>query len=158
MGKVVIGRPFDPGVTMGPVITEAAANRILKIVRDAKSSGAGTVIMGGNRVGGDLAAGFFVEPTMLVDVDNTSAIAQTEIFGPVLCVMPFDDEDEAVALANDTQYGLAAYAHTQGHGTRPSARRLVDRGQRADQQHGSCVALPRCTIRWHEAERIRTSG
>ena len=123
VSKVVIGRPFDPGVTMGPVITEAAADRILDIVREAESSGAGALITGGNRVGGDLASGFFVEPTILVDVDNASAIAQTEIFGPVLCVIPFDNEDEAIALANDTQYGLAAYAHTRDMAR---ARRLVD--------------------------------
>jgi aldehyde dehydrogenase (NAD+) len=78
--------------------------------------------MGGDRIGGELASGFFVEPTMLVDVDNTAPIAQTEIFGPVLCVMPFDDEDEAVALANGTDYGLAAYAHT---GDMARARRLI---------------------------------
>lgn len=123
VSKVVIGHPFDPGVTMGPVITEASANRIINIVADAKESGAGRVIMGGNRIGGDLASGFFVEPTMLIDVDNSSTIAQTEIFGPVLCVMPFDTEDEAVALANDTQFGLAAYAHTNDMAR---ARRLVD--------------------------------
>lgn len=123
VSQVVIGRPFDAGVTMGPVITEASADRIVNLVKDAKHTGAGRVIMGGERIGGDLASGFFVEPTMLVDVDNTSAIAQTEIFGPVLCVMPFDDEDEAVALANDTQYGLAAYAHTKDM---PRARRLID--------------------------------
>ena len=122
VGQVVVGLPFDDGVTMGPVITEAAANRIVDMVKDAKDSGAGRVIMGGERIGGELASGFFVEPTILVDVDNTAPIAQTEIFGPVLCVMPFDDEDEAVALANGTDYGLAAYAHTRDMAR---ARRLI---------------------------------
>jgi aldehyde dehydrogenase (NAD+) len=122
VGRVVVGLPFDDGVTMGPVITEVAANRIVDMVKDAKDSGAGRVIMGGERIGGELASGFFVEPTVLVDVDNTAPIAQTELFGPVLCVMPFDDEDEAVALANGTDYGLAAYAHTRDMAR---ARRLI---------------------------------
>ena len=123
VAKVVVGLPFDEGTTMGPVITEASANRIVGLVREAKESGAGRILMGGDRVGGDLAAGFFVEPTILVDVDNASPVAQTELFGPVLCVTPFDDEEEAVALANGTEYGLAAYAHTKDMGR---ARRLID--------------------------------
>ncbi len=121
--KVVVGGPFEPGVTMGPVMSEAAANRILGMINEAETSVAGHVLMGGHRMGGELADGFFVEPTMLIDVHNDSAIAQTEIFGPVLCVIPFDDEDEAVALANGTSYGLAAYAQTSDMNR---ARRLVD--------------------------------
>lgn len=121
--QVVVGRPFDPGVTMGPVISEASANRIVAMVAEAESSGAARVLCGGNRVGGDLAEGFFVEPTILVDVDNRAPIAQTEIFGPVLCMIPFDDEDEAIALANDTGYGLAAYAQTSDM---RRAHRLID--------------------------------
>jgi aldehyde dehydrogenase (NAD+) len=79
-------------------------------------------VLGGHRIGGDLADGFFIEPTVFAGVDNKSEIAQEEIFGPVLCVLPFDDENEAVALANDTRYGLAAYAHTNDM---KRARRLV---------------------------------
>ena len=121
--KVVVGRPFDAGVTMGPVISEASANRIIALITDAKESGAARVLCGGGRMGGDLAAGFFVEPTILVDVDNSAPIAQTEIFGPVLCVTPFDSEEEAIALANDTGYGLAAYAQTSDM---RRAHRLID--------------------------------
>lgn len=123
VSKVVVGRPFDTGVTMGPVMSEAAANRIVGMIAQAEASVAGHVLMGGHRMGGELADGFFVEPTMVIDVDNTSEIAQNEIFGPVLCVMPFDDEEEAVALANATDYGLAAYAQTSDMNR---ARRLVD--------------------------------
>jgi aldehyde dehydrogenase (NAD+) len=121
--QVVIGGPWDPGVTMGPVISEASANRIVAMVAEAESSGAARVLCGGKRVGGEFAEGFFVEPTILVDVDNRAPIAQTEIFGPVLCVMPFDDEEEAIALANDTNYGLAAYAQTSDM---RRAHRLID--------------------------------
>ena len=121
--QVVVGRPFDEGVTMGPVISEASANRIVGLITEAKDTGAAQVLCGGRRMGGDLAEGFFVEPTILVDVDNSAPIAQTEIFGPVLCVMPFDDEEEAIALANDTGYGLAAYAQTSNMNR---AHRLID--------------------------------
>ncbi len=121
-GAVVAGDPFDPTVTMGPVISAGAADRILGLIDRAQSSGAGTLATGGHRIGGALADGFFIEPTVFADVDNRSEIAKEEIFGPVLCVMPFDDEDEAVALANDTPYGLAAYAHTSDMSR---ARRLV---------------------------------
>lgn len=121
--KVVVGRPFDEGVTMGPVISEASANRIVDMVAVAQTSGAARVLCGGKRMGGDLADGWFVEPTILVDVDNSSPIAQTEIFGPVLCVTPFDTEEEAIALANATGYGLAAYAQTSDM---RRAHRLID--------------------------------
>jgi aldehyde dehydrogenase (NAD+) len=123
VGNVVVGRPFDPGVTMGPVISEASANRIVGMVADAESTGAAKVLCGGTRMGGEFAEGFFVEPTILVDVDNRAPIAQTGIFGPVLCVTPFDDEEEAIALANDTNYGLAAYAQTSDM---RRAHRLID--------------------------------
>ena len=123
VNKVVVGRPFEPGVTMGPVMSEVAANRILGMIAEAQNSVAGQVLMGGHRLGGELADGFFIEPTMLIDVHNDTAIAQTEIFGPVLCVIPFEDEDEAIALANGTSYGLAAYAQTSNMNR---ARRLID--------------------------------
>ncbi|MDQ2650057.1 MAG: aldehyde dehydrogenase family protein, partial [Actinomycetota bacterium] len=71
---------------------------------------------GGHRMGGDLAGGYFIEPTLFVDVDNRSAIAQEEIFGPVLAITRFTDEADAVALANDSRYGLAAYVQTRDLG------------------------------------------
>src|SRR5205085_3851552 len=70
------------------------------------------LIVGGDRVGGELANGWFVEPTLFADVDNKMTIAQEEIFGPVLAVIPFTEEDEAIKLANDTEYGLGATVYT----------------------------------------------
>ena len=79
----------------------------------ARDSGAGTLLCGGERLGGSLADGWFLPPTVFGDVDPTSEIAQEEVFGPVLAVTRFTDEDEAIALANGTRYGLAAYLITQ---------------------------------------------
>jgi aldehyde dehydrogenase (NAD+) len=119
---VVPGDPFEPGVTMGPVIGQGAVDRILGLINRGRKSNAGTLLLGGNRIGGHLADGFFIEPTIFGDVDNRSEIAQEEFFGPVLCVMAFDDEAEAIALANGTSYGLAAYAQTNDM---RRARRLI---------------------------------
>ena len=109
---VVVGDPFEKSTTMGPVISQAAADRIVGMVQRAVDGGDGKLITGGARKGGDLAEGFFLEPTVLSEVDPGSAIAQQEIFGPVLCVMPFDDEEQAVRVANETPFGLAAYVQT----------------------------------------------
>lgn len=107
-----VGDPFEAGVTMGPVITEAACTRILDFVKRAQEDGA-SLLNGGNRIDGPNGGGFYVEPTVLGDVENSSHLAQEEIFGPVLAVIRFNDEDEAIALANDSKYGLAAYIHTR---------------------------------------------
>jgi acyl-CoA reductase-like NAD-dependent aldehyde dehydrogenase len=107
-----VGDPFDQGTILGPVINDHACERILGVIERAKSEGAGTLLTGGGRVGGDLANGYFIEPTIFGDVDHASDVAQNEIFGPVLSVLRFHDEAEAITLANDTPYGLAAYVQT----------------------------------------------
>jgi acyl-CoA reductase-like NAD-dependent aldehyde dehydrogenase len=109
---ISIGDPMDPATIMGPVISETALNRILGMVDRGVAAG-GRLLTGGQRMGGDHAEGYFLPITILADVDNGSEIAQTEVFGPVLVVTPFDTEDEAIALANGTPYGLGAYVHTQ---------------------------------------------
>jgi acyl-CoA reductase-like NAD-dependent aldehyde dehydrogenase len=109
---VPIGDPFDPMTALGPVISETALQRMLGMVGRGISEG-GRLITGGERMGGDHAAGFFLPVTIVADVDNHSSIAQQEVFGPVLAVTPFDTEDEAIALANDTEYGLGGYIHTR---------------------------------------------
>ncbi len=108
-----IGDPLDFDTTMGPVIGEAACARILGYIEAAKSTRTGRLLTGGTKMGGDLADGYFIEPTVFVDVDNASPIAQEEVFGPVLSVIRFHDEEEAIRLANDTRFGLAAYVHTR---------------------------------------------
>jgi aldehyde dehydrogenase (NAD+) len=105
-----IGDPLDPSVFMGPVISENAADRILSMVEAARKEV--RVVTGGERLDTDLGGNSFLRPTVLADVDNKSTIAQQEVFGPVLAIMPFTDEAHALEMANATEHGLAAYVHT----------------------------------------------
>jgi len=110
---LVLGDPFDPSTTMGPVAGEAACRRIVGEIEAARARGDGTLLVGGGRAGGPLEQGSYVEPTVFGDVDPHSTLAQEEIFGPVLAVAAFDDEDQALELANATRYGLAGYVWTR---------------------------------------------
>jgi aldehyde dehydrogenase (NAD+) len=107
-----IGDPFQPHVSMGPVVNSAAAERILDLIARTEKAGDGRLVAGGRHAGGELGAGSFVEPTVFADVDPLSPLGQEEVFGPVLAVTSFEDEDEAVALANGTAFGLAGYVWT----------------------------------------------
>ena len=110
---IPIGDPLNPSTVVGPVISEAALTRILGIVDTAVKREGGRLIAGGERLGDDRRDGFFLPITIVADVDNGTNIAQHEVFGPVLAVTPFDTEEEAIALANGTVYGLGGYIHTQ---------------------------------------------
>lgn len=123
-----VGDPLDPGTFMGPVISEPSCHRILRIVDEARSSGSGRLVTGGHRLEGALADGYFVAPTVFADVDPTSALAQNEVFGPVLSVIPFGDEDDAVAIANSTRYALGAIAHTTDLARAHRLARRLDAG------------------------------
>jgi aldehyde dehydrogenase (NAD+) len=105
-----VGDPLDPATYIGPLINEAARDRVQGMIDKAIEGGAGRLVHGGERID---AEGYFVSPTVFADVDNRSDLAQQEIFGPVLAITPFDTEEEAVALANDTEYGLSAYVQTR---------------------------------------------
>jgi aldehyde dehydrogenase (NAD+) len=120
--QVVVGDPFENGVSMGPVISRDACNRILGMVSDAVAGGA-KLLTGGERLGGSLADGYFIPPTILGEVDPQAPIAQEEIFGPVLCAIPFSDEAEAVSIANATRFGLAAYVQTNSFAR---GQRMID--------------------------------
>ena len=104
-----VGDPMEPGVMVGPVINAAAVERITGMFDRARADNAARFVIGGNRCGGDLASGNFIEPTILADVNPDHEIAQVEIFGPAVAVLQFHDEDEGVAIANNSEYGLAAY-------------------------------------------------
>jgi acyl-CoA reductase-like NAD-dependent aldehyde dehydrogenase len=97
---------------MGPIISEASVNRILGVVDNAVKQNGARLLFGGERIGGDHAGGYYLPITVIVDVQSDSSLAQNEVFGPVLSVTPFDSEDEAIALANASEYGLGAYVYT----------------------------------------------
>jgi aldehyde dehydrogenase (NAD+) len=112
VGAVTVGDPLDPGTFVGPVVTEAAMERILSVIERAEDEGA-TLLAGGHRLGGDLAQGWFVAPTVFGHVDHDSDLARHEVFGPVQAVLRFTSEDEVLAQANDSCFGLGAYLHTR---------------------------------------------
>ena len=111
-GSVRIGDPKDPATDLGPLVSARQAERVAGFVDRARAAGA-RVVVGGSAPGGDLAAGAFYRPTLVVDAAQGSEIARDEVFGPVLVVLPFDTDDEGLALANDTVFGLAASAWTR---------------------------------------------
>jgi acyl-CoA reductase-like NAD-dependent aldehyde dehydrogenase len=104
--SVMPGDPQDPGTLCGPVISDKQRQRVLGYIQKGVDEGA-TALVGGPDAPTGFDKGFFVRPTLFTDVDNSMTIAQEEIFGPVLAVIPFDDEDDAVRIANDSPYGLA---------------------------------------------------
>jgi len=107
-----LGNALDPATIIGPVISEASAQRIMGMIDRAKSETPGSLVLCGQRGQGALAAGSFVEPTIFADVAHDSSIAREEVFGPVLTIMRFSTDDEVVAKANDSRFGLGAYIHT----------------------------------------------
>lgn len=106
---VPVGDPVNPETLVGPLISAAQKARVLDAIEQARRDGAEITTGGGEPedLPAHLTAGHFVAPTVVVGVDNTAAIAQQEVFGPVLVVIPFDDDDDAVRIANDSAYGLA---------------------------------------------------
>jgi succinate-semialdehyde dehydrogenase/glutarate-semialdehyde dehydrogenase len=112
MGRLRLGRGTDPDVEVGPLIDAAAVAKVAELVDDAVGRGA-RALVGGHAPGG---RGYFYPPTVLVDVPGDARIVREEIFGPVAPIVSFETESEAVAAANDTDYGLAAYLYTRDVG------------------------------------------
>jgi aldehyde dehydrogenase (NAD+) len=103
-----IGDPSKPETQVGPITTLAQRDKVLGYIDIARKDGATCVLGGAKPQAQELASGWFVEPTIFTGVSNDMRIAREEVFGPILSVIPFDDEDEAFAIANDSPYGLAA--------------------------------------------------
>jgi len=110
--EMQVGDPNKEGEHIGPVVSESQFNKIQSLIQKGIDEGA-KLIAGGLGKPSGLEKGYFVKPTVFVDVDNKMEIARTEIFGPVLSVIPFETEDEAIKIANDTPYGLTNYIQTK---------------------------------------------
>ncbi len=108
LGDAIIGDPLDPETSFGPMVSEGQMNIVLNYIAQGKEEGA-RLVYGGERIDGD---GFFLQPTVFADVTDDMTIAREEIFGPVMSVLDFDTEDEVMARANDTEFGLAAGVFT----------------------------------------------
>jgi acyl-CoA reductase-like NAD-dependent aldehyde dehydrogenase len=124
--QVSVGSPFDPGTQMGPLAMSRQRDRVEGYIAKGIAEGARLATGGGRPK--HLERGYYVEPTIFADVDNSSTIAREEIFGPVLSVIPAGDEAEAVRIANDTIYGLNASVFTQDLGRAQSVARQLRSG------------------------------
>ena len=109
-GAVKVGDPFDPDTRMGPLAMARQRDRVENLIERARAEGA-RLATGGSRPS-HLNRGYFIEPTVFANVDNDSTIAREEVFGPVLSILPYADEAQAIEIANDTPYGLAAYVQS----------------------------------------------
>ena len=123
-----MGNPLNPDTQIGPVATRPQLAKVLDYIDIARNEGAKCVLGGGRAERPECGDGWFVEPTVFVDVEPGMRIAQEEVFGPVLGVIPFDDDDEAVEIANDTVYGLAAGVWTADIGRCLTMARRLESG------------------------------
>jgi aldehyde dehydrogenase (NAD+) len=106
-----VGNPEEEGEHIGPLVSHIQFGRVQALIEAGVAEGARLVVGGPGKPEG-FEAGYFVKPTIFADVNNEMRIAREEVFGPVLVIIPFDSEEEAIAIANDTDYGLAAYLQT----------------------------------------------
>ena len=109
--SLTVGDPHDPAIKVGPLVSRRQRDRVRDYIDTGIADGA-RLVTGGSEAPDGLSTGWFIRPTVLADVDNRMRVAQEEIFGPVLCVIPYDDDADAVRLANDSRYGLAGSVFT----------------------------------------------
>jgi aldehyde dehydrogenase (NAD+) len=134
---VIVGDPKAEGTAVGPVVSKIQFDRVEGFIAQGISEGAKLVVGGSGRPAG-FAKGYFVKPTIFSNVTNDMVIAREEIFGPVLCILPYSNEEEAILIANDTPYGLAAYvwskdpARARQVGARIRAGQVILNGARGD--------------------------
>ena len=150
-GKTLkVGNGMDPETQLGPLVSSRQLETVTRYFDLARAEGA-KVICGGERLGGDLAEGYFVPPTVLSGMTNDMRTAREEIFGPVASIIPFDTEEEAIRLGNDTQYGLGGAVWTRDVGT---AHRVA-RDIRAGMMWVNCYGVTEPTV---PSEGLRMSG
>ena len=133
--RISVGDPLDPATVVGPMISAAHRDKVLGYIEMGSKEGASILCGGadfpalrGEKANPALRRGNFVSPTVFADVDNRMRIAQEEIFGPVACVIPFDDEADAIAKANDTQYGLSSYVWSENIGRAHRVAAAIEAG------------------------------
>ena len=127
VGTLNVGDPLDPNTHVGSLIGEGQVASVHEYVNIGSAEGA-TVAIGGERVGGEFAGGAYYQPTVLTGVTNDMKVAQEEIFGPVVVIIPFDDEADAIRIANDVEYGLMATVWTSDAGRAHRVAAAVDSG------------------------------
>ncbi len=137
---ITLGAGRGEGQRMGPMLTAKDRDRVLELVKAAEQDGA-TIVCGG-KIPDQPAKGYFMEPTILRDVKQTMRLSCDEIFGPVLPVIPFTDEDDVIAMANDTEYGLAAYVYTTNLSRGLRAAAEIDAGSVCVNEVHYAVQLP----------------
>jgi betaine-aldehyde dehydrogenase len=136
----LLGDPMDKGTTMGPLVAARQRDRVLGYLEAGRAAGARVAIGGG--VPADQPRGFFVEPTVFADVDNSMRIAREEIFGPVAVVIPYDGEDDAVAIANDSDFGLGGAVYSADPARALAVARRVDSGYISVNRYGIPPTAP----------------
>src|SRR5579872_5737209 len=140
MRTVVVGDPIDPETVLGPLAAERQRDRVETYVALGLEEGA-KLIVGGRRPP-QLERGWFYEPTLFAEVDNSMRIAQEEIFGPVLCVIPFDDANDAIRIANDSIYGLSGAVYANDLDLAARIAEEVRAGQMWVNTWGMCITQP----------------
>jgi len=121
--STIVADPFSEGVTLGPLASRTQFEKVQRLINKGIEEGAKLIVGGPGRPEG-ITKGYYVKPTVFTDVDNNMTIAREEIFGPVLSIIPYEDEDEAVRIANDTPYGLSGFVTS---GSIERARRVAKR-------------------------------
>lgn len=140
MSGMVVGDPFDPATMLGPLAMERQRNRVESYIEIGRQEGA-KIACGGGRPA-HLDKGFYVEPTLFTDVDNSMRIAREEIFGPVISMISYDSIDEAIDIANDSPYGLSGSVYTNDQQIAKRVVSEVRTGQIFVNSHAVCASQP----------------
>lgn len=141
VAATTIGDPLDPATVFGPSASKAQRDRVADYIKIGMAEGA-RVATGGQGMPAGLDRGYFVRPTVFANVDNSMRIAQEEIFGPVVVVIPFDNEDDAVRIANDSDYGLGGSIFTSDPDRAEKLARRIETGSVGINFYGSNLAAP----------------
>jgi aldehyde dehydrogenase (NAD+) len=143
--SLTVGSSLDPDTKLGPLVSERQRDRVEGYIAKGREEGARLVTGGGRPVG--QSKGWFVEPTVFADVDNSHTIAREEIFGPVVTITPYDGDDDAVRLANDSEYGLAGTVWTRDAARGLAVARRMETGSVGLNRYAPDVNAPTTMIK-----------